>query len=139
MGNGMVKDTFLTKMQARVLEFRAKGLTQAEISRQLKTSRANVCILEHRARQNIARAEKTLKFSAKLIAPVVLKIKPGDDIMSTPRRFFSAADAAKVDVKLDTPTLIAKIRGEAPDKLRGRAATAPIELVLTADGEVFVY
>lgn len=135
----MVKDTFLTKMQARVLELRAKGLTQAEIARQLKTSRANVCILEHRARQNIARAEKTLRLSAKLLAPVVLKIKPGDDIMSVPRRLFSAADAAKVDAKLDTPALIAKIRREAQDKLHGRTAIAPIELVLTADGEVFAY
>ena len=134
----MVEDPFLTKMQARVLELRAKGLTQAEIARQLKTSRANVCILERRARRNIARAERTLKLSAKILAPVVLKIKPGDDIMSAPRQFFSAADAAKVDVKLDTPALIAKIRREAQDKLRGRTATAPIELVLTADGEVFV-
>lgn len=135
----MVKDTFLTKMQARVLELRAKGLTQAEIAKQLKTSRANVCILERRARQNIARAERTLKLSAKLLAPVVLKIKPGDDIMSMPRRLFSAADAAKVNVKLDTPALIAKIRKEAQDKLKGRAAIAPIELVLTADGEVFAH
>jgi Tfx family DNA-binding protein len=135
----MVEDTFLTKMQARVLELRVKGLTQAEIARQLKTSRANVCILEHRARRNIARAERTLKLSAKILAPVVLKIKPGDDVISAPRRLFSAADAAKVDVKLDTPALIAKIRREAQDKLRGRTATAPIELVLTADGEVFVY
>ncbi len=135
----MVKDTFLTKMQARVLEFRAKGLTQAEIAKQLKTSRANVCILERRARQNITRAERTLKLSAKLLAPVVLKIKPGDDIMSVPGRLFSTADVAKVDVKLDTPALIAKIRREAQDKLRGRTAIAPIELVLTADGEVFAY
>jgi hypothetical protein len=135
----MVEDTFLTKMQARVLELRAKGLTQAEIARQLETSRANICILEHRARRNIARAERTLKLSEKLFAPVVLKIKPGDDIMSMPRRLFSAADAAKVDVKLDTPALVAKIRREAQDKLRGRTITAPIELVLTADGEVFVY
>ena len=135
----MVKDTFLTKIQARVLEFRAKGLTQAEIAKRLKTSRANVCILERRARQNIARAERTLKLSAKLLAPVVLKIKPGDDIMQLPRRLFSAADASKVNVKLDTPALIAKIRREAYDKLKGRTVTMPMELALTADGEVFVY
>jgi hypothetical protein len=135
----MVEDTFLTEMQARVLELRAKGLTQAEIARQLKTSRANVCILEHRARQNIARAERTLKLSRKLLAQIVLRIKPGDDIMSAPKRFFSVADVAKVDVKLDTPALIAKIRREAQDKLRGRTAIAPIELALTADGEVLVY
>jgi len=40
------RDTFLTEAQMRVLELRNKGLTQAEIAKRLKTSRANICILE---------------------------------------------------------------------------------------------
>jgi hypothetical protein len=134
----MVEDTFLTKMQARVLELRAKGLTQAEIARQLKTSRANVCILEHRARRNIARAERTLKLSAKLLAPVVLKIKPGDDILKVPDRLFKAADAAKIRVKLSTPDIIAKIREGARDRLHGRSATQSFDVVLTLGGELLI-
>jgi len=132
------KITFLTEAQARVFELRAKGLTQSEVARRLKTSRANVCILERRARENIKRAEQTMKLAARLRAPVVLEVKVGSDILTIPRRLFAAADAAKVDVKLDTPALIAKVRREAQAKLRGRTATAPIELVLTADGEVLV-
>jgi hypothetical protein len=133
-----MKETFLTKMQARVLELRAKGLTQAEIARQLMTSRANVCILEHRARRNIARAERTLKLSAKLLAPVVLKIKPGDDILEVPNRLFKTADAAKIRVKLSTPDIIAKIREGARDKLHGRSATQSFDVVLTLGGELFI-
>jgi len=134
----MVEDTFLTKMQARVLELRAKGLTQAEIARQLKTSRANVCILERRARRNIARAERTLKLSEKLFAPVVLKIKPGDDILEVPNRLFKTADAAKIRVKLSTPDIIAKIREGAKDRLHGRSATQSFDVVLTARGELLI-
>jgi len=133
-----MEDTFLTKMQARVLELRAKGLTQAEIARQLKTSRANVCILERRARQNIARAERTLKLSAKLLAPVTLRIKPGDDILKVPDRLFKAADAAKIRVKLGTPDIIAKIREGAKDKLHGRSAIQSFDVVLTSEGELFI-
>ena len=133
-----MKETFLTKMQVRVLELRVKGLTQAEIARQLKTSRANVCILEHRARRNIARAEKTLKLSAKLLAPVVLKIKSGDDILKVPDRLFKAADAAKIRVKLSTPDIIAKIREGARDKLHGRSATQSFDVVLTLGGELLI-
>ena len=133
-----MKDTFLTKMQEQVLELRAKGLTQAEIARQLKTSRANVCILEHRARRNIARAEKTLKLSEKLFAPVVLKIKPSDDILKVPDRLFKAADAAKIRVKLSTPDIISKIREGAKDRLHGRSATQSFDVVLTSDGKLLI-
>ncbi len=133
-----MKETFLTKMQARVLELRAKGLTQAEIARQLETSRANICILEHRARRNIARAERTLKLSAKLLAPVVLKIKPGDDILEVPNRLFKTADAAKIRVKLSTPDIISKIREGAKDRLHGRSATQSFDVVLTSDGELLI-
>ncbi len=134
----MPKDTFLTEAQARVLELRAKGLTQAEIARKLQTSRANVCILERRARENIARAERTLKLAAKLRAPVVLEVKQGNDILEVPNRLFKAADAAKIRVKLSTPDIIAKIREGARDKLHGRSATQSFDVVLTSEGELLI-
>ncbi len=134
----MSKDTFLTEAQARVLELRVKGLTQAEIARKLKTSRANVCILERRARDNIARAERTLKLAAKLRAPVVLVVRQGDDILEVPKRLFEAADAAKIRVKFGTPDIIAKIREGAGDKLHGRSATQSFDVVLTSDGELLI-
>jgi len=134
----MPKNTFLTEAQAQVLELRAKGLTQAKIARKLRTSRANVCILERRARDNIARAERTLKLAEKLRAPVVLEIKQGDDILEVPKRLFKAADAAKILVKLGTPDIIAKIREGARDKLHGRSATQSFDVVLTSKGEVLI-
>ncbi len=134
----MPKDTFLTEAQARVLELRVKGLTQAEIARKLKTSRANICILERRARENIARAERTLKLAAKLRAPVVLEVRQGDDILEVPKRLFEAADAAKIRVRLGTPDIIAKIREGAGDKLHGRSATQSFDVVLTSDGELLI-
>lgn len=134
----MGKGTFLTETQARVLEFRMKGLTQAEIARMLRTSRANVCILERRARDNIARAERTLKLAAKLRAPVALKVKRGDDILEVPKKLFKAADAAKIRVKLSTLDVISKIREGAGDKLYGRSVTQSFDAVLTSKGELFI-
>ena len=133
------KDTFLTKAQLRVLELRARGLTQTEVARKLKTSRANVCILEHRARENIRRAQETLRLAAKIQSPVTIKIKPNEDIFIVSKRLFRAADRVKIRVRMDSPRLIARIREMAGNKLRGRMATDQIELVLTADGDVLVY
>ncbi|MDI6643020.1 MAG: Tfx family DNA-binding protein [Candidatus Hodarchaeaceae archaeon] len=131
-------DTFLTEAQARVLELRAKGLTQAEIARRLMTSRANICILERRAKENIARAERTLKLAAKLRAPVVLEVKQGDDILEVPKRLFKAADRAKIKVRMGTPDIVAKIREGAGDKLHGRSATKGFDVALTAEGEILI-
>lgn len=134
----MSKDTLLTEAQARVLELRVKGLTQAEIARKLRTSRANVCILERRARNNIARAERTLKLVAKLRAPVVFEVRQGDDILEVPKRLFKAADAAKIRVKLSTLDIISKIREGAGDKLHGRSATQSFDVGLTSEGELLI-
>lgn len=133
-----MSDTFITEAQARVLELRAKGLTQADIARRLKTSRANVCILERRAKENIARAGRTLKLAAKLRAPVVLEVKQGDDIFEVPKRLFKAADAAKIKVRVGTPDIVAKIREGAADRLHGRSATKSFDVVLTSEGEVLI-
>lgn len=133
------KDTFLTRAQLHVLELRAKGLSQTEVARKLKTSRANVCILERRAKENIKRARETLRLAAKIQAPVTVRIRPDEDIFIASKRLFKAADRAKIRVGMDSPKLIARIREGAEDKLRGRMAINQIELVLTVDGEVLVY
>lgn len=133
------KNTFLTRAQLHVLELRAKGLSQTEVARKLKTSRANVCILERRAKENIKRARETLRLAAKIQAPVTVRIRPDEDIFIASKRLFKAADRAKIKVGMDSPKLIARIREGAEDKLRGRMAINQIELVLTVDGEVLVY
>ncbi len=133
------KNTFLTKAQLRVMGLRAKGLSQAEVARMIKTSRANVCILERRARENIERARETLRLAGGIESPVVVRIESGEDILEAPKRFFAAADKAKIKAGLDTAALIARIREQAGDKLKGRLASEAIDLMLTSDGDVVVY
>jgi hypothetical protein len=134
----VVKKTFLTAAQFNVLELKAKGLTQAEIARRLKTSRANISILERRARENIARAEQTIKLAARLRAPVVLEVKAGTDIFNVPNSLYKAADAAKIRVKLTAPDIVAKIRDEARDNISGRSVVKPFWLAVARDGNVLI-
>ena len=133
-----MEDTFLTESQLRVLKLRMKGLTQAEIARKFNTSRANISILEHRAKENIARAGRTLKISEKLRAPVVIAVSQGEDILRVPKRLFDAADAAKIRVKQGTADIIAKIQEDAGDKIHGRSATKSFDVALTSEGEILI-
>lgn len=121
-----------------MLELRARGLSQADIARRLRTSRANISILERRARENIARAERTLKLASKLRAPVVFEVKQGDDILDVPKRLFKLADAAKIKVVVGTPDIVTKIREGAGDKLHGRSVVKSFNVALTPDGEIII-
>ncbi|MGC8816356.1 MAG: Tfx family DNA-binding protein [Candidatus Hadarchaeum sp.] len=133
-----MEDTFLTEAQQRVLELRLRGLTQAEIARRLNTSRANVSILERRAKENIARAERTLKLFERLKAPVIVTVNQGDDILQLPKRIFEAADAAKIRVSFGTAEIIARVKQEAGDKIHGRSVTKAFEVALASNGELII-
>jgi hypothetical protein len=130
--------TFLTKAQQRVLEFRAKGMSQAEIARILKTSRANISILERRARENVARAEQTVKLAAKLRAPIILKVEEEADLFSLPKQLFERADKVGIRVKLTAADIVTKIRQEAGNKIHGRSVTKPFEMAVTSEGDIII-
>jgi Tfx family DNA-binding protein len=134
----MMKETFLTKAQQKVLELKKIGMTQAEISRTLQTSRANVSILERRARENISRAERTVRLAERLRAPVVVKVEVGADLFSIPKLLFKAADKAKIQVKLTAPEIITKIQQELGDKIHGRSSKVPFDIAVTSEGEVIL-
>lgn len=123
----------------KVLELRAKGLSQAEVAQKLETSRANICSLEKRANRNIKRAKNTLKMAKRARAPVRITIEVNEDILDSVEEFFSKADEADIHVSLDTPELISKLREKAGDRLEGRRASGEIELNLTHQGKVLIF
>jgi Tfx family DNA-binding protein len=52
-----------------VLRLRQSGLTQEDIARRIKTTRANVSLIEKRARENIDRSRETLKEWESIVSP----------------------------------------------------------------------
>src|SRR5512136_1755012 len=84
--------SFLTERQIRVLQMRLCGQSQQEVADYLGTTRSNVSILEKRAHQNIARAEKTLQQWMMLQAPISLIVGAGTDVFDIPKMVFAAAD-----------------------------------------------
>jgi hypothetical protein len=131
-------ETFLTEAQQRVLELRARGMSQAEIARTLKTSRANISILERRARKNIAKAERTVRLAARLRSPVVLEVKPGADIFSLPKLLFREADKKGVRIRMTSTDLVTRIHRDARERIQGRRVRERFEIAVTVEGEVLI-
>ncbi|HEY3422808.1 MAG TPA: Tfx family DNA-binding protein [Methanocellaceae archaeon] len=132
----MSNKSFLTKRQVMVLHMRQAGLTQDEIARKIKTTRANVSLIEKRARGNIERSMETVKEWNNIISPVRLLIKAGTDVMSIPELLFEEADKASIHVRINSLDLLTRIKKEKGNKISNRILTESLEIDITNTGEV---
>lgn len=131
-------DSFLTKRQIEVLQMRLSGLPQQEIAEKLGTTRSNISILEKRAYQNIARAERTLKQWMMLRAPISLQAKAGTDVFELPKEIFAAADEKHMRLPITSLDIIVQLRRKAPRLFRRRALSRDIWIFVTEEGEILV-
>lgn len=131
-------DSFLTKRQIEVLQMRLAGLSQQEIAEKLGTTRSNISILEKRAYQNIARAERTLQQWLMLRAPISLQAKAGTDVFELPREIFAAADEKHIRLPITSLDIVVQLRRKAPRLFRKRALSRDAMIFVTEEGEVLV-
>lgn len=132
------EESFLTDRQKQILELRLKGYTQDKIAVILKTTRANVSIIEKRARQNINRAKATLRDWEKLQSPISIKIQEGTDIMTIPRIIFKEADQNGIKVYENTLDIISKIHETIPEAGLHRRVNRTINIFISRNGEVSI-
>ena len=132
----MAIKSFLTKRQIMVLRLRQSGLTQDEIARRIKTTRANVSLIEKRAKENIDRSRETLKEWESIVSPVRITIKKGTDVMKIPEIVFSEADKGGIHVKANSLDLIARIKKEKGSAISNRTLEEDMEVDITDTGEV---
>lgn len=134
----MAYKSFLTKRQLAVLRLRQAGLTQEEIARRIKTTRANISLIEKRGRENVERSRETIREYNSVISPVRITIKKGMDVMDIPKIVFAEADKASIHVKCDSIGLITLIKKEKGGAITNRIVNEPFEIDIANSGEVAV-
>ncbi|MCQ6254400.1 Tfx family DNA-binding protein [Methanocaldococcus sp.] len=129
-------ESFLTETQIKVLKLRKKGLTQEEIAKLLGTSRANISMIEKRAKENIKKAYNTIKIYNMIIAPVSIEIDEGIDVLEIPKIVFKKADEENIKVKYNTLELIDLIKEKASDFIKNRITTKKFKIYILENGDV---
>jgi len=119
-----------------VLRLRQSGLTQEEIARRIKTTRANVSLIEKRARENIDRSRETLKEWESIVSPVRVAIKKGTDVIKIPELVFAEADKQGIHVKSNSLDLITRIKKEKGNVISNRTLDEDMEIDIADSGEV---
>jgi len=130
--------SFLTERQIRVLQMRQAGMSQQQIADLMGTTRSNVSILERRAHQNIARAERTLLQWTMLRAPISIKAKAGTDVFDLPRAIFAAADELGIRLPVTSLDIVVQLKRRAPRLFKRRALEREVLISVTEEGEVMV-
>jgi HTH-type transcriptional regulator, fmd operon transcriptional regulator len=131
-------DSFLTERQTKVLQMRLCGLSQQEVADHLGTTRSNVSILEKRAHQNIARAERTLQKWMMLRAPISLQAKAGTDVFDLPKMIFAAADEKGIRLPVTSLDIVVQLQHSAPHLFKKRALERDAQIYVTLEGEMLV-
>ena len=134
----MVEDSFLTDMQIKVLKLRKKGLTQEEIAKMFGTSRANISMIEKRARENIKKAYNTIKIYNQIMAPLSIEIEEGIDVLKIPHIVFEKADKEGIKVKYNTLELIEFIKEHASEFIEKRTVKKKFKIYVLENGELDV-
>jgi len=131
-------DSFLTARQLEVLRLRQQGCSQQDVADRLGTTRSNISILEKRAHQNIARAERTLQQWMMIRAPITCRAKAATDVFDLPRMIFAAADEKGMRLPVTSLDIVVQLRRRAPKLFKKRALEQDAEIYVTEEGEVMV-
>ena len=131
-------NSFLTERQIEVLQMRLAGRSQQEVAEILGTTRSNISILEKRAHQNIARAERTLQQWMMLRAPISLLAGAGTDVFELPKMIFAAADEKHMRLPITSLDIVVQLRRIAPRLFKKRALERDARIFVTEEGEVLV-
>ncbi len=131
-------DSFLTDRQREVLRLRQQGCSQQDVAEKLGTTRSNISILEKRAHQNIARAERTLQQWMMIRAPITCRAKAGTDVFDLPKMIFAAADEKGMRLPVTSLDIVVQLRRRAPRLFKKRALEQDAEIYVTEEGDVLV-
>jgi Tfx family DNA-binding protein len=128
----------LTEEQLKILGFKLDGLKQEEIARRLGTTRQNTSLIERRARDNLMKAEATMRAYRRLQTAATVELLPSMHLVDVPRMLVDAADNAGVKISIDFALVYKELRDEADDSISGTRVIKPILLHILRDGKIDV-
>jgi len=108
---------FLSERQFRILSLRSRGYTQLEIAKELHTSRANVSMLEGRARKRIELARQTLKVFEECQTHHVITIEPSTRLQKIPMDVLLEADKFQIHMRSNMVEILRMVKKQKPDLL----------------------
>jgi len=131
--------TILTDRQVAVLEYREQGLTQQEIAEKFDTTDSNVSAIERAAERNVEKARQTLELARTIRSPVQFSVPSGTSVDELVTDVYAHGDEAGIKIAECRPALYTHLYESLRQDIDRNALTVPLEVGITANGEVRVF
>ncbi len=128
----------LNQKQYMILRLRAKGLTQLETAHELGTSRANVSMIEWRARRKIEMARETLQAYESLQSSHALTVEKGTKLAEVPLMVLHEGDRRHVHIQSDLVEIVRLVRAVKPNCVRDGKTIRRITVRINERGKLAI-
>ena len=126
----------LTEAQYAVLSCRGKGMSQKETAKALGTTRANVSMIEHRARKKVALARETVDAYRSTLTDHSVTVPRGTRFYDIPASVLAEGDRWGVHIQSNIVEIVRMVKGMRPTPLKDGRTTRGITFVFNRAGQL---
>lgn len=126
----------LTDAQYRVLACRGRGMTQQDTAVEMGTSRANVSMIELRARRKVAQAGETLDAYRSTLTDHLITVPKGTRFYEVPTLVLREADRWGIHMQSNVVEIIRMVKDVKPPCLEKGRTVRPIPFVFNKMGKL---
>jgi HTH-type transcriptional regulator, fmd operon transcriptional regulator len=117
-----------------VLRYRTSGLSQLQTAKKLATSRANISMIELRAKKKLEKARETLWAYEAMLSKHVVSVKQGTRLQEIPSIVLGEADRFEIHLRSNLVEIIRMVKRADPTCLKNGEITRDLELAFTQSG-----
>jgi Tfx family DNA-binding protein len=128
----------LTESQFQVLQLRGRGLTQEETARLLRTTRANVSMIEFRAKRRVADARRTLEVYQSTLIEHSVRIPKGTRFYEIPAMVLKEGDRWGIHLQSNLVDIIRMVRQVRPSCLDNGRTNRSVQFSFNPAGKLHV-
>ena len=125
-----------TENELNVLRCRGKGMSQQETAVELHTTRANVSMIERRARRNLERARETLKAYELTLTDHAVIIEVGTRSQEIPGIVLREGDRFGTHIQSDLVDIVRMVRSLEPICLTGGKTNRCLRFTFNQSGKL---
>ncbi|MGI0092263.1 MAG: Tfx family DNA-binding protein [Nitrososphaerales archaeon] len=128
----------MNQKQLKILKLRARGYTQLETAKELGTTRANVSMIEWRARRKLQKARDTIQAYESIQSSHSVKVESGTKLAEVPLIVLHEGDKRHIHIRSDIIEIVRLVKAMKPSAVRDGKTTRNLEFEINERGKLLI-
>ena len=120
------------------MRYRARGYTQSETAKELGTTRANISMIEWRARKKLEKARETIEAYETLQYSHKIVVSKGTKLAEIPLLVLHEGDKHHIHVRSDIIDIVRSVRAVKPSAVKDGKTIRPIVFTINERGKLLL-